>query len=275
MKNKIEGETMTEEQLPDIQASKDKRGVPLYRVGIEDVSFPILVGKKEKRQYQPTQAVVSMYGDLEKELRGVNMSRFMECLMQYRYKTINSRKLKVFLEELKRKLKTKDAYAVVRFKYFIPKESPVKRVKGIQGYSCAFIGRLTSNKYDFCLEVSVPITTLCPCSKAISKYGAHNQRAIVTARLKFLEKPLWIEDVVSLIESMGSCDIYPVLKRPDEKWVTETAFKNPKFVEDVARDVAIALNKISGIDGYSIKVMSYESIHEHNAVAYFKKNWDF
>jgi len=266
---------MIEEQLPDIQASKDIREVHLHRVGVENVSFPILVTKKEKRQYQTTQATISMYGDLEKEIKGIDMSRFLEVLMQYRYKVMNSKKLKKFLKELKSRLKTRDAYVVVSFKYFIPKESPIKKVKGIQGYDCSFVARLTSDKYDFYLEVAVPITTLCPCSKEISKYGAHNQRAVVIARITFSEKPLWIEDIVSLLGSMGSCDIYPVLKRPDEKFVTEKAFKNPKFVEDVARDTALALNKISSVEGYSIKVMSFESIHTHNAVAYFKKNWSF
>ncbi|MCK4359369.1 MAG: GTP cyclohydrolase I FolE2 [Candidatus Cloacimonetes bacterium] len=265
---------MIEKKLPDVQSLKDARGVPLYRVGVENVNFPILIGRKERR-YQITQAIISMYGDLKKDIRGTNMSRFMEVLMQYRYKRMNSKKLKVFLKELKKKLKTKDVYAAINFKYFIPKESPVKKIKGIQGYDCVFVGRLTSDNYDFYFEVSVPITTLCPCSKEISKYGAHNQRAIITARLKFSEKPLWIEDVVSLLDSMGSCDIYPVLKRPDEKFVTETAFKNPKFVEDVVRDTALALDKISCVEGYSIKVTSFESIHAHNAVAYFKRNWDF
>lgn len=265
---------MNEEQLPDVQSSKDIRGLPLYRVGVEGVNFPILVGRKEGR-YQATQANVSMYGDLEKDIRGSNMSRFIEILMNYRYKVMNSKKLKGFLETLKKRLKTRDAYIAVNFKYFIPKESPVKKVKGIQGYDCVFVARLTSNKYDFYLEVTAPITTLCPCSKEISKHGAHNQRAIITARMKFSGKPLWIEDVVPLLESMGSCDIYPVLKRPDEKFVTEKAFGNPKFVEDVVRDTAVALDEISCIEGYSIKVTSFESIHAHNAVAYFKRNWDF
>lgn len=265
---------MPEEQLPDVQSLKDMRGVPLHRVGVENVSFPILVGRKEGR-YQTTQATISLYGDLEEGVRGSNMSRFPEALMQYRYKVMNSKKLKVFLEGIKRKLKTKDAYVLIKFKYFIPKESPVKKVKGIQGYDCAFVGRLTYNKYDFYLEVSVPITTLCPCSKEISKYGAHNQRAVIIARMKFSGKPLWIEDAVSLLDSMGSCSIYPVLKRPDEKFVTEKAFENPKFVEDVVRDTALALDEISCVEGYSIKVTSFESIHAHNAVAYFKRNWDF
>jgi len=264
-----------EEQLPDVQATKDERGIPLHRVGIEDVSFPILVGRKEKRKYQHTQAIVSMYGDLSEDIKGINMSRFAVTLMNYRYKTMNSKKLKKFLKELKRSLKTKDSYASIKFKYFIPKESPVKKVAGIQGYECAFVGRLTSEEYEFYLEVSVPIITLCPCSKEISKFGAHNQRALVTARLNFVGKPLWIEDVVSILEKMGSCGIYPVLKRPDEKYVTEFSFKNPKFVEDVARDTALALDKISNIKGYSVKVISFESIHAHNAVAYFKRNWDF
>lgn len=265
---------MIKDQLPDVQSLKDERGVPLYRVGVEDVNFPILVGRKE-RKYQTTQAVISMYGDLEKDIRGANMSRFMEVLMQYRYKRMNSKKLKIFLKELKKKLKTKDVYVAIGFKYFIPKKSPVKKIKGIQGYDCAFIARLTSDKYEFYLEVSVPITTLCPCSKEISKFGAHNQRAVITTRMTFLGKPLWIEDVVSLLEPIGSCDIYPVLKRPDEKFVTETAFKNPKFVEDVVRNTALVLNKTSCIKSYSIKVISFESIHAHNAVAYFKRNWRF
>jgi GTP cyclohydrolase I len=266
---------LVKEILPDVQATKDDRGIPLHRVGIEEVSFPILIGRKEKRKYQHTQAIVSMYGDLQKDVKGSNMSRFQETLMTYRDKTMNSKKLKKFLKELKRRLQTKDAYVSIRFKYFIPKESPVKKVAGIQGYDCAFVARLTSDNYDFYLEVAVPIITLCPCSKEISKYGAHNQRALVTARLKFVGKPLWIEDVVKILENMGSCGIYPVLKRPDEKYVTEVSFKNPKFVEDVARDTALALDKIINIKGYSVKVVSFESIHAHNAVAYFKRNWDF
>jgi GTP cyclohydrolase I len=261
------------EDLPDIQNSTDTRGKCIERVGVERVKLPISISRKKPDGVSTTvMAYVSMYVSIDSEIRGSNMSRFMECLMSYESMVITSDHLKVMVEDMLARLGSKDGYIEIRFNYFLPRNAPVSGVRGVQGYEVAFIGREVKGKYDFVTEVNVTGTNLCPCSKEISAYGAHNQRCNIRARIVPNRELYWIEDIIETIEQGVSCPIFPVLKREDEKWVTEHAYDNPKFVEDLARDIAIALDN-KGIEYYNLKCTADESIHHHEAVAYLRKDW--
>jgi len=178
-----------------------------------------------------------------------------------------------FLYHLKQFNDTSDAYAEINFKYFLEKTSPVTKEPSVMAYDCSFIGHIDSNnKFTFHLRVQVVGTSNCPCSKAISKYGSHGQRSVVTVTIETKRKRvMWIEDLIRIIESQTSCEVYPVLKRPDEKYVTEKAYEHPKFVEDIARDVATALQNTKALKWYKVKVENEESIHMHNAVSYITR----
>jgi len=259
--------------LPDLQNTKDIRGKYIQRAGIERVKIPIAISRKKADGIPTTvQAAVSMYVSIGEEIKGANMSRFLECLMAYESVVITSEHMKVMVEDMLSRLESKDGYIEIRFDYFMPKQAPVSKTRGVQAYEVAFIGREVNGKYDFVIEVNVTGTTLCPCSKEISEYGAHNQRNNVRVRLTGSDELYWVEDIIEIIESCMSCPIYPVLKREDEKWVTEKAYENPKFVEDLARDVALVLDE-KDVSSYHIKCQAEESIHHHEAVAYLSKMW--
>lgn len=259
--------------LPDLQNERDTRGKNIERVGIERVKILIAIGRKSPDGIPTTvEASVSMYVSVDKEIKGANMSRFLECLMSYESVVITSEHLKVMVEDMLQRLNSEDGYVEIRFNYFVPRLAPVSKVRGVQSYECAFIGREVDKKYTFVTEVNVTGTTLCPCSKEISQYGAHNQRNHVRIRLVHNNDLYWLEDIIILIEEQMSCPIFPVLKREDEKWVTEKAYETPKFVEDLARDLALAMDR-KGIKYYNIKSKADESIHHHEAVAYLKKDW--
>jgi GTP cyclohydrolase I len=261
-----------ENNLPDIQASEDARGLNISRVGVKDIDFLMDV-KTKHGESQVVSCKVNLYASLLHSVKGTNMSRFVEVLMNWRGRPICSNNIKEFLFELKKRVEADDVFVEVSFKYFIDKEAPVSKKRSVMGYNCSFIGHLNAEgEKDFVLKVEVPVTALCPCSKHISDYSAHNQRNLVTVNLKSKNSAIiWIEDVVSLIEESGSCEVYPLLKRVDEKYVTEKAYDNAKFVEDIARDVALKLQKIESVVDFRVKSESFESIHNHSAVAYISR----
>ena len=197
------------------------------------------------------------------------MSRFIEVLSDYSKRNLLGVDIKGLLQDVKSKLDSKSAHVKFEFKYFINKKAPVSQIEFPVSYDCSFQGDLTDDDYKFILGVKVPITTLCPCSKEISKYSAHNQRTMVKVKVSYKEDDIiWIEDLVEQIESCGSSQVYSILKRSDEKYVTETAYENPKFVEDVLRDVIGFLKNNDKITFYEVEVEAQESIHNHNAWAW-------
>lgn len=258
--------------LPDIQNEPDMRGKFIGRAGVANVQIPLKILQKGNVIAQHVQANVSMYVSVGEKNRGANMSRFLQTLMIYESETLSSKSLEQIIEDMLTRLESKDGYISIGFKYFIPRLSPVSKSRGTQGYDIVFIGKKVDGEYTFVMEVSVMGTNLCPCSKEISQYGAHNQRNTVRLRLVPTKDFYWIEDIVEAIEGEMSSPIYPLLKREDEKFVTETAYENPKFVEDLARDVALMLDS-KDVEHYHIRSTAEESIHFHNATATIKKDW--
>ncbi len=257
--------------MKDIQSEKDTRGVYLNEVGIRALKMPIkIIGKYGEVS---TVATADLAVDLPTEVKGTHMSRFV--IIMQKQSVLNPNDMKDLLKELSEKLKADKAFVKVSFPYFIEKSAPATGMKSINDLDCtvkASIDKTAENGKEFSYELllEVPVMTLCPCSKAISDYGAHNQRSIARVHLT-CEKPVWIEDLVSLIEKNASCELYAVLKRPDEKFVTEKSYDNPKFVEDVARDIYCDLEKDKNILDFEVEVESIESIHNHNAYARAKK----
>ena len=251
----------------DIQKQKDSR-MKINQVGIKDLLIPLIISDKNKSQQQ-TIAKVSLSVGLPKKFKGTHMSRFIEILEEHILeKKISMDDFERLLGEIKEKLHAKSAYIEFDFRYFITKTAPVSKKKGIMDYECKFIAS-SNGKFRKKLVVKVPITTLCPCSKAISQKGAHNQRSYVTVSIRTNEF-VWIEDLISLVEKKASCEIYSLLKREDEKYVTERAYDNPKFVEDVVRDIATELKNMESVKSFSVYSEHLESIHNHNAFALIK-----
>lgn len=257
--------------LPDIQNSPDTREKSLDRVGIKDVSFPIQI-MTPKGTTVTVKANINAYANVAKNVRGSNMSRFQEVLMEYSEKSFNAKMLPGLLSRMREKLESDDAYIEIMFTYFLERPSPVTKIKALQGYDCGLIARDINGKYDFAVRAKVIATNLCPCSKEISEYGAHNQRVLLDVSASSPTSFIWFEDLIEWAEEEASCPIFPLLKRADEKYVTERAFNNPKFVEDLVRDLARSLDD-KLIPRYSIKAEAFESIHHHQAVSYLKHNW--
>lgn len=254
--------------LADIQSTSDKRNISIDKVGVRGIRFPISVLDRDQG-VQHTVGDFALTVDLPHHFKGTHMSRFLEVLNESNGE-VSVRSIPTILARLKERLKAETAHLDVAFTYFLKKEAPVTGAVGVMPYECGFSA--TSNGVDdFVMSLRVPVTTLCPCSKEISSYGAHNQRGYVTVKLRFSEM-IWLEEVIELIEACASCDLYPVLKRPDEKWVTERAYDNPRFVEDMVREVAIAFDKESRVSWYEIEVENEESIHAHNAYAYLVRS---
>lgn len=256
--------------MQDVQNRHDNRQIEIDKVGVKNIKYPITVLDKTNA-YQNTVATIEMYVNLPHNYKGTHMSRFVEILHSNK-NMINMNNFPSILREMKEKLNAEAAHMDVRFPYFIKKEAPVTRISGYLEYQCGFNGSMDSSEKmkEFIVWAEVPINTLCPCSKEISDYGAHNQRGVVKVSVRF-RKFFWIEDLISTIESCASSDIYSILKREDEKYVTEQAYANPKFVEDVSRDVADALNKDENITWFTIEAENYESIHNHSAYAYLER----
>lgn len=250
--------------MPDMQKSHDNRKIPISKVGVKDISYPIVVMDKN-RTLQQTVARVDMYVDLPHHFKGTHMSRFVEILNRHR-EQIALNRLDEILKEMQHRLGAETAHLRVEFPYFIDKAAPVSGARSLMEYSCEFDASLHGDKLDFILGVKVPLTSLCPCSKELSRFGAHNQRSIMTVRIRYNEF-IWIEDLVEIIEQCGSSPVYALLKRADEKHLTEMAFENPRFVEDMVREAYLRLAADSNISWFSISAENFESIHNHSAYA--------
>ena len=261
----LTAEQMTKRQpaMADVQSAADQRNVAIDKVGVKSVRYPITL-RQPNGEEQNTVALINLYVSLPKHKKGTHMSRFLEILNQY-HRSITPAQIIPILHDMKKRLLADDAHIEMQFPYFIEKSAPVTGARGLMDYVCTFEG--TSNGTDdFILGVKAPATSLCPCSKEISRYGAHNQRCEITARVRF-DGELWIEELVGMMEAAASSPVYAVLKRPDEKFVTEQAFDNPKFVEDIIRDLALRMESESRITWYEIQSENFESIHNHNAYA--------
>lgn len=256
----------------DIQNSEDNREVPLKKVGVRNVEYPVAVLDK-KHKVQNTTATVDLFVNLPHHFKGTHMSRFIEVFHKYR-EDISINHFMEMLEEIRIKLEAEKSFGKICFPYYIEKEAPVSHSKGIIKYTCTYEAEVSEEEKKFYLEVKVPVTTLCPCSKAISEYGAHNQRGTVTVKILYRDF-FWLEDLIEVIENSASSPLYSVLKRQDEKFVTEHAYDNPRFVEDVVREVYIALKDFEGggkFTWFSVEAENEESIHAHNAYAYTEYN---
>ena len=252
--------------LKDVQGEQDLRNVPLKHVGIKNLRWPIIVKDKTKG-IQHTVAEITMAVDLPHDLRGTHMSRFVECLENLG--EVSPGALEKILDTLKDKLSAAKAMLEMEFTYFITKTAPVSKQTALLDLNCRYRAE-KAESFELYVSVEVPIHTLCPCSKEISAYGAHNQRAV--AKVEICTKELvWIEELVTMAESGASSPIYPLLKRPDEKFVTEQAYENPRFVEDAVREIALSLENDTRINWYKVTVESLESIHNHSAFACVEK----
>jgi len=252
----------------DIQNQKDDRNIDIDKVGIKDIRYPITVRDKEIKTQQ-TVALINMYVNLPKDYKGTHMSRLIEILNEHN-RSISIQNFSDILSTMKKRLNAESAHIEISFPYFIMKSSPVTHSQGLMEYQCTFKGNLNKVK-DLVVIINVPITTLCPCSKEISDVGAHNQRGEVRLQVRF-KKFIWIEDLIKLVEETASSDVYSVLKREDEKYVTEKAYNNPKFVEDIVRDIAKKLEHDTNITWFAVESENFESIHNHNAYAYIERN---
>lgn len=252
----------------DIQSQKDFRKIDIKKVGVKNIKYPITVLDRE-RGTQPVGATINMYVNLPHHFKGTHMSRFVEVLNDFRGQ-INIKTFQTILEKIRQKLRAQSAHMEIEFPYFMKKTAPVSKAKSMMEYHCLFTGENSADKNDFWVGVVVPVTTLCPCSKEISAFGAHNQRSIVTVKVRF-RKFFWIEDLIKIVEDSASGEVYSLLKRVDEKFVTEQAYKNPKFVEDLVRSVAVRLNADKNFTWYSVEAENLESIHNHSAYACVEK----
>jgi len=315
-------------KLPDIQNQADTRNIPIDRVGITNVYFPIKVRLKgdpsdKYPAYRQVSARTKLFVGLPKEYKGINMSRFMESLVEFEEHVVSAQSMPKLLDLLRSKLKSTDAYARFEFDYYIEKKAPVSKKSAPQKYECAFTGIKKNGSYDFILEVNVIAASLCPCSREMSLLkgldtkdfktaaqcpvngtdpstlsdisvdalnkiqknniaiqvgmGAHNQRSNIRVEVVTKEGDIvWIEDLVDLIEKEASAPVYPILKRADEKFVTEQAYNNAKFSEDITRDVQLSLEKLSNIEGWALRVYNEESIHAYDVCCYQKsENWKY
>ena len=253
----------------DVQSQKDDRQIPIDKVGVKNIRYPITVRDKENG-FQQTVANINMYVNLPHDHKGTHMSRFIEVLSEYR-RQVTLENLNAILEELKNRLNAESAHLEVTFPYFITKKAPVTQSEGLMEYICACKASANHKQgRDLVIELKIPIATVCPCSKEISTYGAHNQRGEVRVSLRF-KKFIWIEDIIRLVEESASSEVFSVLKRDDEKFVTEKSYENPMFVEDVVREIARKLQDDPNITWFSVDTENFESIHNHSAYAYIER----
>jgi GTP cyclohydrolase I len=255
-------------KLDDKQSERDHRELRIDKVGVRDLRFPIQVRDKA-HSVQNTVATIGMFVDLPKEFKGTHMSRFIEVLNAHG-SVIHVENINEILRAMQNKFHAATSHLEIEFPYFMVKKAPASRMESLMDYIARFDATACGGEIDFVLTVKAHVTTLCPCSKAIAKYGAHNQRGLVTVAMRF-SKPVWIEDVVGMIESSASSELYALLKRQDEKAVTERAYENPVFVEDLVRNVALRLNADGRVHWYKVEAENFESIHNHNAYACIEK----
>ena len=250
--------------IPDVQGREDSRRVAIDRVGVKGIRYPITVETMDGG-HQAVDATLNMYVSLAADRKGTHMSRFLELLNQFKSGMTPDRAVEL-CQLLRTTLDADRSHVDMTFTYFIEKTAPASGKKGLVDYTVRMVCDSSTEGDTFTLSVAAPATSLCPCSKEISAYGAHNQRCLITADVQ-MNTMVWIEELVSLIESCASCEVYSVLKRPDEKVVTELAYDNPKFVEDIVRDLARTLDSDGRINWYRIHSENFESIHSHNAYA--------
>ncbi|MCW5937294.1 MAG: GTP cyclohydrolase I FolE2 [Fimbriimonadaceae bacterium] len=254
--------------LPDIQKTKDTRNIPIDKVGVRGVKYPITVLDRDNGEQQ-TIGDFTLTVDLPSEFKGTHMSRFLEVLNQTG-RQVSVHSLPEMLHQMTSRLHARQAHVAIRFPFFMVKRAPVTGAEGMMQFECGFDAE-GNGEFESKLFVRVPVTTLCPCSKEISSAGAHNQRGWVTAKV-VPNGHIWLEELIEMIEASASCALFPVLKRPDEKWVTETAYQNPRFVEDMVREVALRFDSDDRILRYEVEVENEESIHAHNAYAYLARS---
>jgi GTP cyclohydrolase I len=257
-------------ELEDVQGRADARRLPINRVGIKDIRHPVRV-KDRSAGEQHTIANFNMYVSLPHNFKGTHMSRFVEILHGEREISVES--FRAMLEKMTERLEADTGHIEMSFPFFVMKKAPVSGVESLMDYQATLIGERRDGQTEMWVRVVVPVTSLCPCSKKISDYGAHNQRSHVTIKAK-LRSHLWIEEIIGIAESEASSELYGILKRPDEKFVTERAYDNPKFVEDMVRDVAARLNADDRIGAYTVESENFESIHNHSAYALIERDKD-
>ena len=255
--------------IEDVQSSKDTRQIPINKVGIKDIRHPVRVRDRNMGE-QHTIACFNMYVNLPHNFKGTHMSRFVEILNQHE-REISVESFKEMLQEMAERLEAESGHIEMRFPYFVNKTAPVSGVESLMDYDVTFIGEVHNGVVEMAIKVVIPVTSLCPCSKKISDYGAHNQRSHVTVNAR-IKDFIWIEEIIEMVEQEASCELYGLLKRPDEKQVTERAYDNPKFVEDMVRDVAARLNSEDRISSYVVESENFESIHNHSAYALIEKD---
>jgi len=257
-------------EVEDVQGRADTRRLPINRVGIKDISHPVRV-KDRSAGEQHTIATFNMYVSLPHNFKGTHMSRFVEILHTEREISVES--FRTMLATMTERLEADTGHIEMSFPFFVMKRAPVSGVESLMDYHASLIGERRDGHTDMWVKVVVPVTSLCPCSKRISSYGAHNQRSHVTIKAR-LRHHMWIEELIEIAESEASCELYGILKRPDEKYVTERAYDNPKFVEDMVRDVATRLNADDRIAAYVVESENFESIHNHSAYALIERDKD-
>jgi GTP cyclohydrolase IB len=257
-------------EVEDVQGRADTRRLPINRVGIKDISHPVRV-KDRSAGEQHTIATFNMYVSLPHNFKGTHMSRFVEILHTEREISVES--FRAMLATMTERLEAEVGHIEMSFPFFVMKRAPVSGVESLMDYHASLIGERRGGQTDMWVKVVVPVTSLCPCSKRISSYGAHNQRSHVTIKAR-LRHHMWIEELIEIAESEASCELYGILKRPDEKFVTERAYDNPKFVEDMVRDVATRLNADERIAAYVVESENFESIHNHSAYALIERDKD-
>jgi GTP cyclohydrolase I len=255
--------------IADVQNNIDTRRLPIDKVGIKDIRHPIRVKDRTGRE-QHTIATFNMYVNLPHNFKGTHMSRFVEILNLHEYE-ISVDSFRQMLREMTERLEAESGHIEMNFSYFVNKAAPVSGVQSLLDYEVTLIGEIIDGNPKMNVKVVVPVTSLCPCSKKISEYGAHNQRSHVTINVR-TNGFVWIEDLIDLVESEASCELYGLLKRPDEKYVTEKAYNNPKFVEDMVRDVATRLNEDNRVEAYTVESENFESIHNHSAYAMIERD---
>jgi GTP cyclohydrolase I len=259
------------DDIVDVQGSADTRRIPINKVGIKDIFHPVRI-KDRTGSEQHTVARFNMYVNLPHDFKGTHMSRFVEILNNHE-REISVKSFRDMMAELTDRLDADSGHIEMSFPYFVNKTAPVSRVSSLLDYEASLIGERKDGKNNIWVKVVVPVTSLCPCSKRISDYGAHNQRSHITIKAK-VASFMWIEELIDIAEREASCELFGILKRPDEKWVTERAYDNPKFVEDIVRDVAVALNAEERVRAYVVESENFESIHNHSAYALIERDKD-
>jgi GTP cyclohydrolase I len=257
--------------MDDVQNQLDHRRIPIDQVGVSDLRCPIVVLDR-KFQQQQTVATLTMAVNLPHHFKGTHMSRFVEVLNDHRGE-VTMRTVPTILRDLKARLQAESARIHVTFPYFLERTAPASGARALMDYECSFVGDLNGGHADFVLGVRVPVTSLCPCSKAISDYGAHNQRGLIAISVRSVTTPtgepelIWIEELIELAERSASAPVYPLLKRADERHVTMQAYDNPVFVEDIVRNIALRLQEDARVAWFEVHAVNQESIHNHSAFA--------